>query len=217
MHLLNQPVRGSGLFVSPFIATLRSIFIATSVACVTLMLAWIASQLHPILRIVTMLPIGISAVTLGLGYMLLFGRWGMLTAWWLVILAHVVIALPLVMRQIMLARQQLAQHYVWAAAVLGAAPLRQYSVEIPLVRRALVAAGLFGFAVSLGDFAASLLLTRPDAVTAPVYIARLLGKPGVQNFQLAQLLSLILACCCVLVIIGAEILLHVRRQSPQKR
>jgi thiamine transport system permease protein len=87
---------------------------------------------------------------------------------------------------------------------------------MPLLRRALVAAGLFGFAVSLGDFAASLLLTRPDAVTAPVYIARLLGKPGVQNFQLAQLLSLILACCCVVVIIGAEILLRVRHHSTQK-
>jgi thiamine transport system permease protein len=217
-HLLNQPVRGSGLFVSPVAATLRSVFIASTVALLTLVLAWIASQLHPALRFVTMLPLGISAVTLGLGYIVLFGRWGVLTAWWLVILAHVVIALPLVMRQITLARQQLARHYAWAAATLGASPLRQwYSIEMPLLRRALVAAGLFGFAVSLGDFAASLLLTRPDAVTAPVYIARLLGKPGVQNFQLAQLLSLILACCCVLVIIGAEILLRVRHQSTQKR
>lgn len=215
-HLLNQPIRGSGLFMSPVAATLRSALIALAVAIIALVVAWMSSTLPAVVRMLTIVPVGISAVTLGLGYLLWFGGWGVLTAWWLVVLAHVVIALPLMTRQLTLARQRLARHYGWAAATLGATPLRQwYSVEVPLLRRAIIAAALFGFAISLGDFAASLLLTRPDAVTAPVYIARLLGRPGVLNFQLAQLLSLMLACCCLLVMTGAEFLVSARHQRAQ--
>jgi len=172
--------------MSPVAATLRSALIALAVAIIALVVAWMSSTLPAVVRMLTIVPVGISAVTLGLGYLLWFGGWGVLTAWWLVVLAHVVIALPLMTRQLTLARQRLARHYGWAAATLGATPLRQwYSVEVPLLRRAIIAAALFGFAISLGDFAASLLLTRPDAVTAPVYIARLLGRPGVLNIPVS--------------------------------
>ncbi len=204
--LLWQPVRGSGLFLSPVAAIVRSVEIAGSVALITVCIGWIASGVDRRIRVLTMLPMGMSAVTLGLGYLLWFGRWGVLTAWWLIIVAHVVIALPLVTRHLASARQQLTSHYREAAATLGASPFRQFvSIEAPLLRRAILVAGLFGFSISLGDFAASLLLTRPDAVTAPVYVARLLGKPGMLNFQLAQVVALLLALCSVVATLGAEV------------
>lgn len=202
---LSTPVRGSGLFVSPLDALTRSIVIAVAVALVTVGLGWIYSGAARWIRMLALLPLGISAVTLGLGYILWFGRLGVLAAWWVVVVAHLVLALPLVMRQLRVARARLAPRYAWAAATLGAPPLRQwYSIEVPLLRRAFIAAGLFGFSVSLGDFAASLLLTRPDAVTAPVYIARLLGRPGAHNFLLAQVVALVMAGVCVVVMVVAE-------------
>ena len=200
-----QPVRGSGLLLSPIAAMMRSVVIAVLVAVLTVTTGWIASSVDRRVRVLTMLPMGISAVTLGLGYLLWFGRLGQLTAWWLIIVAHVVIALPLVTRHLTSARDQMTGFYRSVAATLGATPLRQFvSIEAPLLRRALLVAALFGFSISLGDFAASLLLTRPDAVTAPVYVARLLGKPGALNFQLAQVLALCLAVCSVVVSLGVD-------------
>ena len=42
----------------------------------------------------------------------------------------------------------------------------------------LIAALAFAFATSLGEFGASLLISRPEFPTVPVVIARLLSQPG---------------------------------------
>jgi len=212
---LALPVRGSGLFVSPLAAVWRSLWIALVVALVTVVVSWGLSSGNRWWRRMAMIPLGVSGVTLGLGYLLWFGPLGLLQASWLVIMAHVVLALPLVSRQLALARDQLAPTYAIAAATLGASPWRQWwSVTMPLLRRALVAAGLFAFAVSLGDFAAALLLSRPDTPTAPLFLARLLGRPGALNYAMAAALAVVLVLVCAVVMIGAQVLAR-PRQVPK--
>ena len=58
-------------------------------------------------------------------------------------------------------------------------------------RAALVAAG-FAFAISLGEFGATLFIVRPETTTLPVAIYRLLGRPGATNFDQAMAASTIL-------------------------
>ena len=211
---LALPVRGSGLFVSPLAAVWRSLWIALVVAVVTVIVSWGFTNGNRWWRRIAMIPLGISGVTLGLGYILWFGPLGLLQSGWLIIMAHVVLALPLVSRQLVLARDQLAPTYAIAAATLGASPWRQWwSVTLPLLRRALVAAGLFAFAVSLGDFAAALLLSRPDTPTAPLFLARLLGRPGAINYAMAAALAVVLVLVCVVVMIGAHLVARPRQVS----
>lgn len=210
---LAQPVRGSGLFVSPMAALWRSLWLATLVACITLLFAWSLSA-PGWWRVLATLPIGVSAVTLGLGYLLWFGPMRLLQTPWVLLAAHVVLALPLVSRQLMAARDRMSDTYQYAAATLGASPWRQWwSITVPLLRRSLVAAGLIAFAVSLGDFAAGLLLTQPDTATAPIMVGRLLGRPGALQYAMAAALSSLLVVVCVVVMLVVQ---RLERDTTQR-
>jgi thiamine transport system permease protein len=168
------------------------------VAVASMAVAGLVAPLARGWRALLVWPLGISAVTLSLGYLLWFGSLGLLLAPWLVVLAHMVVALPLVSRQVALAFDRLSPQYDAVAATLGA-PLRRRVVDVwwPLLRRPLLSATLLAFTISFGDFATALLLTRPDTATAPVFIARLLGRPGTLNAAMAAALSLVVLLVCV--------------------
>ena len=92
-----------------------------------------------------------------------------------------------------------------AAATLGASPTRTLvSVELPLIRRALLVAAVFAFAVSIGEFGASAFVTRPQTATIPVAIFRFLGFPGEINYGQAMAMSslLLLLTIIALLLIG---------------
>ena len=51
-----------------------------------------------------------------------------------------------------------------AAAMLGASPARVWrEVDLPIVARAALVAAGFAFAISLGEFGATVFIVRPDA------------------------------------------------------
>jgi thiamine transport system permease protein len=92
-----------------------------------------------------------------------------------------------------------------AAAVLGAAPSRTWvEVDLPIVGRALAAAAGFAFAVSLGEFGATVFLARADWPTLPIAIYRFLGQPGPSNFGQAMALSTILMALTVVVVLAID-------------
>ncbi|HRN19370.1 MAG TPA: ABC transporter permease subunit, partial [Trueperaceae bacterium] len=57
-----------------------------------------------------------------------------------------------------------------------------WRVELPLLRPAFLTAAAFAFAVSMGEFGATLLLVRPEYATLPVAIFDRLGRPGQANY-----------------------------------
>jgi thiamine transport system permease protein len=89
--------------------------------------------------------------------------------------------------------------------VLGASPWRVWrEVDLPMVRRALLIAAGFAFAVSLGEFGATSFLARDDHPTLPVVIYRLLGHPGELNYGMALAASVVLAATTALVVLAVE-------------
>jgi thiamine transport system permease protein len=65
-------------------------------------------------------------------------------------------------------------------------------IDLPIVARVGAVGAAFAFAVSLGEFGATLFLARPGSPTIPIAIYRFLGRPGELNVGRATALSVIL-------------------------
>ncbi len=202
--------RSSLFYVPPMRAMLNSLGFAGLTVLLSLALGFPAAfalakptQLEKVLDPFLMLPLGASAVMLGLGLILSFGR--ALTWPIFVPIAHTLIALPFVIRTLQPAIASIPERLRQAASTLGASPLRVWqSVDLPILSRATLTAATFAFTISLGEFGATLLLTRPDYPTIPVAIARFLSQAGGLNYGQAMAMSTILMALTILGILLIE-------------
>ncbi|MEU7106735.1 iron ABC transporter permease [Streptomyces sp. NPDC046215] len=154
-----------------------------------------------------MLPLGTSAVTVGFGFLITLDEppLDLRASWILVPLAQALVGVPFVVRTMLPVLRAVDARLREAAAVLGASPLRAWrEVDLPLVGRALAVAAGFAFAVSLGEFGATVFIARPDNPTLPVAVARLLGRPGELNYGQAMALSTILMLVCAAALLVLE-------------
>jgi len=179
--------------------SLRIAFVATVVAVTIGMLAaWsinrVTSRAGQALDVLIMLPLGTSAVTLGFGFLLaLDAPIDLRTSFWLLPIAHAVVAVPFVVRTSLPVLRSIEPRLREAAAVLGATPRRVWAeVDLPIVRRALLVGGAFAFAVSMGEFGATSFIVRPDVPTLPIAVFRLLTRPGTATFGQAMAASTVL-------------------------
>ncbi|CAB4364621.1 MAG: ABC transporter permease subunit [Actinobacteria bacterium] len=154
-----------------------------------------------------MLPLGTSAVTIGLGILIAFDTapidWR--AKWWLIPVGHALVATPFVVRALVPVLRAIPAEQRNAAAVLGASPWRAWwAVDVRRISAPLVGAVGLAAAISLGEFGATTFLTRSGRETLPIAIARLLTRAGetprAQGFALATMLLVATA----LIIVIAE-------------
>ncbi len=156
---------------------------------------------------VFMLPLGVSAVTVGFGFLVTLNRppLDLRSSPILIPIAQAVVAVPLVIRTTLPVLRAIDQRLKEAASVLGASPARVLTaVDGPVLGRSLGLAVGFAFAISLGEFGATSFLARPDHPTLPVVIYRLLGRPGPENLGMALAASVVLAAVTAAVMALAE-------------
>lgn len=154
-----------------------------------------------------MLPLGVSAVTLGFGFLITLDHppIDLRTSPALIPIAQAMVALPLVVRTVAPVLRSIDPRQRQAAASLGAGAWRVLlTVDLPTAWRALLAATGFAFAVSLGEFGATSFLARTDNPTLPVVIYLLISRPGEQNFGMAMAASVILAGATALVMLAVD-------------
>lgn len=142
------------------------------------------------------LPLGTSAVTVGLGFLVGLDEppLDLRDSRWLVPLAHAVIGVPFVVRAVVPALRAVDPRLRQAAAVLGARPWRVWwDIDLALAGRAVLVAAGFAFAVSLGEFGATTVLARADTPTVTITIQRLLdGRGGAASLAQASAMSVVL-------------------------
>ena len=207
--------RGSVFYVPPIKATTNSLAYAGATVVLSLLLGFPAAfalakptRLEKILVPLIMLPLGSSAVMLGLGFIISYGKW--LTLPWLVPFAHTLVALPFVIRTLQPAIVSIPEKLRQAASSLGASPLEVWrNIDLPILRRATLTGATFAFTISLGEFGATLLISRPEYPTIPVAIERFLSQPGGLNYGQAMAMASIL-----MLLTTASILLIEKLRLP---
>ncbi|MFG2535075.1 ABC transporter permease [Streptomyces sp. NPDC048511] len=213
--LQSADASGSTFLVPPIDAignSLRYALVATLIALVIggLAAAALTRKAGRLVRgfdALLMLPLGVSAVTVGFGFLITLDKppLDLRTSWILVPLAQALVGVPFVVRTMLPVLRAVDDRLREAAAVLGASPLRAWrEVDLPLVRRAVLVAAGFAFAVSLGEFGATVFIARPDNPTLPVAVARLLGRSGELNYGQAMALSTILMLTCAVSLLVLE-------------
>lgn len=161
---------------------------ATAFICIPLALLTtsVLATNKSLLNILTSLPLCISAATVGIGLIITFDADPI--AWrgerWLIPVVHALIALPLAIRVLEPAISAIPQSLRHAASTLGSTPMRTWAtVELPIVRPALLRASGLAMAISLGEFGATSFLTRSNSTTLPIAMTQLLGRPGTATQQ----------------------------------
>ncbi|WP_073487412.1 ABC transporter permease [Streptoalloteichus hindustanus] len=196
--------------------SLRTAFDATLLAMALGVLASVALSRLPrrsprfahAMDVALMLPLGVSAVTVGFGYLVTMDALpgDFRTSPLLVPFAQALVATPLVVRTVLPVLRAVDDRLRQAAATLGAGPFRVWrEVDLPMVGRAVLAAAGFAYVVALGEFGATSFLARPDAPTLPVAVGRLISRPGELNNQMAY------AACALLMALTAAVVLLVER------
>lgn len=196
---------GVGLGVDPLAslsASLKSALVATVLSVVVGGLAALAigsARRHgKLLDVGLMLPLGTSAVTIGLGVLITFDTapldWR--AEWWLVPVGHALVATPFVVRSLVPVLRAIPGGLTDAAATLGASPWRAWwHMQVRRLWRPLAGAAGLAAAISLGEFGATTFLTRSGRETLPIAIDRLLSRAGqiprAQAFALATILLVV--------------------------
>ena len=200
---LGSTHRGSTLFVSPLDAVRNSLGFAAMATVIAVVVgglaAWVVAR-RPGRGVAwfdaaLMLPLGTSAVTVGFGFLIALDRppLDLRGSLWLVPIAQATVAVPFVIRTLVPVLRSIDSNLRQAAAVLGASPAQVWrEVDLPIVFRAVLVSAGFAFAISLGEFGATVFLARADHPTVPIAIYRFLGQPGALNLGQAYALSVVL-------------------------
>lgn len=179
-----------GAMGDAYTALLNSIFIGLAVAAAATVLALFLSLYSSkknsrLLEITGMFPLAISSVTLGLGYYIIKAHIqsdSIIVSYILVILAHLVIALPFAMRTLSPAVRSGNRRILLAAYTLGTSEARTcFGIEIPMLKSSLAKAFIFSFALSVGEVNATLTLAEGRVITLPILLYRLINSYNYQG------------------------------------
>jgi putative spermidine/putrescine transport system permease protein len=122
--------------------------------------AWAAVLLSPLV---------VPGVAAGLGFLILAAGLGVIASRWVLIVAHVILVLPFVIRSVAVSAANVDPVLERAAESLGARPTRVFRrVTLPLLRPGLAAAALFAVIVSANEFVVSLFVSTRVTEILPV-------------------------------------------------
>lgn len=196
--------------------TLRNLVIATVTSVLMgLLVSYLLSRrqykrtarvTNRLLDIFFLMPMGISSVVLGFGYLITFGSDVIpLRSSWLVLpIVQSLMALPLVIRLIYPALMSIDRSHREAAATAGANQAQTWwHIELGIIRGVVKTAIAFAMIVSIGEFGAASLLVAGDQATLSTVLFQLISRPGTTNYGMAMAVASIMIVATLLLVSAA--------------
>lgn len=116
-------------------------------------------------------PLVIPQIVLGLALLEYFSRLGLVDSILGLVIGHIVVTIPYVVRSVSVSIQNLDPIMERAAANLGANPFQVFRrVTLPLIRPGIVAGAIFASIISFGELGITLLIAGANTATLPVRI-----------------------------------------------
>ena len=199
-HWRNLLSLDGGILSVSMLSIIRTIFLGSIVAINSTISAALASWYATrrkgawIVNGLMMLPLGVSSVILGLGYLIVIKRIPHTAMMRLAALigAHTIIALPFAYRIVLGGMKTISSRVLQAARSSGASAIKSFfTVELPMARRSLITAAVFSLALSAGELSAAIILAPNNFTTIPMAIYRMIGT---YNIFAASALGAILIC-----------------------
>jgi thiamine transport system permease protein len=140
------------------------------------------------------LPMGVSAVTLTLGYLYIVDNSIVhFSGLFLVIIAHIVLAFPFVSRIILQGLKNIDKNRIDSAKILGADNFTIFKkIIIPSLKNDIFVASTFAFGISFGEIGAVSMLQK-DFTTIPIAIYRYIGTYHMQEATILGVIQIIVA------------------------
>lgn len=168
---LSEPVFVNALLNSLQLATLATVLAVLVGLPAAIALVRRRFPAHAALEALLLSPLSLPGVLYGLSMLFFLGASGFGLTWWGLLIAHVVIAVPYILRSLLAVYRGMDRGLEEAALVLGATPWRTFwHVTLPLLRPGLAAGGLFAFLISFDNVPVSIFLTTSRNNTLPVTI-----------------------------------------------
>jgi thiamine transport system permease protein len=185
--------------------SLRNMLVAATIAfTLGTAVSWLLARTRfKFLDLLFLIPLGVSGVVLGFGFLVSFDAgWLPLRSSWLIVpLAQALIALPLVIRLVYPALVSIGKEPIEQASLDGASSWQIWRfIESGMIRSVLLSAIGYAAIISIGEFGASSFLAYGSEGTIPTLLFRLISRPGEQNYGMAMAISAILIVFVLLVV-----------------
>jgi thiamine transport system permease protein len=196
--------------------SIRNMLVAAVIAFVLgTLISWLLVRTkQKLLDLVFLVPLGISSVVLGFGFLVSFdSAWLPLRSSWLIVpLAQALIALPMVIRLVYPALVSIGKEPIEQASLDGASSWQIWRfVESRMIKGVLLTAAGYAAIVSVGEFGASSFLAYGSEGTIPTLLFRLIARPGEQNYGMAMAVS------AILIVFVSSVMLLLSRYSRTRQ
>jgi putative spermidine/putrescine transport system permease protein len=199
---------------------LDSFYLSIEIALVTSVLATLCGTLvalaivryrflgREVFNTFFMSPLIIPTIVIGIALLQFYNQIGIGSTAQGLILGHIIITTPYVIRLVMASLTGLDPNIELAARSLGAPPIKAFlKATVPLIRPGILAGSIFAFIMSFENVTVSVFLSTPRMVTLPVRIFNYWDKP-IQPWLIAVNAMVIL--WTFLVIVVADRIISIR-------
>ena len=196
--------------------SLRNMVVASVIAFVLgTLISWLLVRTkQKLLDLVFLVPLGVSSVVLGFGFLVSFDSslFPLRSSWLIVPLAQALIALPMVIRLVYPALVSIGKEPIEQASLDGASSGQIWRfVESGMIKGVLLTAAGYAAIISVGEFGASSFLAYGSEGTIPTLLFRLIARPGEQNYGMAMAVS------AILIVFVLSVMLILSRYSKTRQ